>query len=148
MCEIRRQVGALPVRWTSGALRVLLITSRGTGRWVIPKGWPVAGRKDHEAAAQEAEEEAGVVGRIRKRPLGRYIYRKRQPDRIDLCEVTVYPLVVKRQMSHWPEMEQRACGWFSLEDAAIRVDEPELRKIIRGLKASGALAQRSDSSGL
>jgi 8-oxo-dGTP pyrophosphatase MutT (NUDIX family) len=132
--EVFTQVAALPIlRSSSGALEVLLITTRDTGRWIIPKGWPMKGRKDHKAAAREAREEAGVVGRIRKRPLGRYLYGKCRRDRVDLCEVTVYPLLVERQRSQWLERGQRAFGWFSVEDAAARVQEPGLRRIIREL---------------
>jgi 8-oxo-dGTP pyrophosphatase MutT (NUDIX family) len=149
--EVHPQVAALPIlRLSNGMLEVLLITTRDTGRWIIPKGWPMKGRKDHKAAAREARDEAGVVGRIRKRPLGRYRYGKRRPDRIELCEVTVYPLLVERQRSKWLERGQRAVGWFSIEDAAARVQEPELREIIRGLgsdrhgaSAESELAPRS-----
>src|SRR5215217_8319560 len=74
----RQQVAALPLRQDeAGRVRVLLVTSRDTGRWVLPKGWPMKGRKPHRAAEREAFEEAGLVGRVRKRALGSYAYEKR-----------------------------------------------------------------------
>ena len=127
------QIAALPVRRIEdGTLQVLLITSRETRRWVIPKGWPMKGLKDHKAAAREAEEEAGLVGRMRKESIGSYAYFKRRNDHFDLCEVTVYLLKVESQKKQWREKDQRQCRWFSLEDAADRVDEPGLTKLILG----------------
>ena len=71
--RIRQQVGALPYRTIDkGKVELLLITSRDTGRWLIPKGWPMTGVKDYDAAAQEAWEEAGVVGPVRRKPIGSY----------------------------------------------------------------------------
>ena len=68
------QVAALPVRRKGdGDIEVLLITSRKTNRWIIPKGWPMKGKKRHEAAAQEALEEAGISGHVHKKPLGSYV---------------------------------------------------------------------------
>ena len=129
------QVAALPVRHgENGALEVLLITSRETGRWIIPKGWPMKGRKDHEAAAREALEEAGVVGRIRKEPLGEYLYLKRLDDDFELCRVAVYRLDVDRQHKKWNEMAQRRCNWFSIDEAAELVLEPGLITILRDLR--------------
>jgi 8-oxo-dGTP pyrophosphatase MutT (NUDIX family) len=72
------QVGALPIRFVDGKPEVLLVTSRESKRWVIPKGWPMKGKKNWAAAAQEAKEEAGVVGRTQKKPVGEFVYPKRR----------------------------------------------------------------------
>lgn len=73
------QIAALPLTvGDDGNVRVLLLTSRETKRWVIPKGWPMKGRKPYEAAAQEALEEAGVIGHTKKNPIGSYVYFKRR----------------------------------------------------------------------
>ena len=53
----------------------MLVTSRGRQRWIIPKGWPHKGRAPHRSAAREAFEEAGVVGKVRRRPVGTFSYR-------------------------------------------------------------------------
>ncbi len=130
----RAQVAALPVRHAAdGRLEVLLITSRETRRWVIPKGWPMGDRKDHHAAAQEALEEAGISGRIRKRPLGAYTYQKRLVDRVHPCRVMVYVLDVDEERVTWPEHDQRTRQWFEPANAADNVDEPRLAAMIRSL---------------
>lgn len=127
------QVAALPFRLEVGILEILLITSRETGRWVIPKGWPMKGLSDRDAAAREAEEEAGVVGKIRKKPIGSYTYWKRRTDRFDLVQVEVFPLKVERHLANWRERGQRRLAWFSPEHAAGLVDEPGLGDLIRRL---------------
>lgn len=128
------QIAALPVRRSrDGSIEVLLITSRETRRWIIPKGWPMKGLKDHKAAAREAEEEAGVKGAIRKEPIGSYSYWKRRTAHFELCQVKVYLLEVQDQLKQWREQHQREAQWFSAREAADRVDEPGLREIIAGL---------------
>lgn len=127
------QVAALPFRLEAGVLEVLLITSRETGRWVIPKGWPMKGRSGRGAAAREAEEEAGILGKIRKKPIGSYTYWKRRTDRFDLVQVDVFPLKVERQLENWRERGQRRLAWFEPERAAELVDEPGLSDLIRRL---------------
>jgi 8-oxo-dGTP pyrophosphatase MutT (NUDIX family) len=132
----RVQYAALPFRLRSGAVEVLLIHSRETRRWVIPKGWPMRGRKPHRAAQREAYEEAGVVGRIGKSEIGRYAYPKRLPDGTDVeCEVVVFPLPVERRRRRWPEREERGKGrWMRPDEAALSVREPGLSRIILSLR--------------
>ncbi len=123
------QYAALPHR--NNRSEVLLITSRETGRWVLPKGWPMKGKKAHAAAAREAREEAGIRGKVGKNAVGRYSYGKRLANGAVLtCTVEVYPLAVERQLRRWPEQGQRTLGWFSALDAAALVDEPELASLI------------------
>lgn len=129
-----KQVGALPIRNdASGQLRVMLMTSRETKRLIVPKGWPMKGRKDHRAAATEALQEAGLVGRIHKKPAGSYTYWKRLENHFELCRVKVFVLEVERQLPVWKEREQRRIGWFGPEAAADLVDDPGLSLIIRKL---------------
>src|SRR5271168_308516 len=88
---VRPQVAALPIRVLAGGKpQILLLTSRETRRWVIPKGWPMKGRKPWEAAAIEALEEAGIEGRARKKSIGNFLYFKRRDAHFDLCRVEVY----------------------------------------------------------
>jgi sulfite dehydrogenase (quinone) subunit SoeC len=136
----RLQVGALCWRRTSkGALRVLLITSRNTGRWVIPKGWPMRNRTEAEAAAREAFEEAGVTGEIATRSLGLYSYSKvLARGRSTPCVVRVFPLAVRERLSRFPEAEQRKLKWFSPAKAARKVREPELARILRAFNPGAA----------
>ena len=135
-----RQIAALPYRIEDGAdtsVRVLLVTSRGTGRWVIPKGNTMSGLSAHAAAAIEAEEEAGVTGSVCPTPLGTYRYRKRRNNGASLMiDVEVFPLAVKRELPNWKEAGERERRWFSLAEAADNVNEPDLRDLIRSFGAT------------
>lgn len=131
----RLQVGAVPVRYApDGSVEVLLVTTRTTKRWTVPKGWPIKGLKAHDAAAREAREEAGVVGKIHKKSVGRYLYWKRMADHVLLCNVRLFVLTVKDQLDTWPERDQRLQQWFKQNDAADLVEEPGLTAVLRSLK--------------
>jgi 8-oxo-dGTP pyrophosphatase MutT (NUDIX family) len=133
--EARLQVATVPVRQDPDRQwQVLLITSRETHRWVIPKGWPMKGRTDAQAAAREAFEEAGVEGRVRKKPVGKYQYWKRGVSEFMLCEVTVFLLEVKAQLETWPEKGQRRLQWFPIDVAAQLVEEPGLSAVLSKLE--------------
>lgn len=133
----RRQIAALPFRYTaSGLLEILIITSRETGRFIIPKGWPMKGRADPEAAAIEAREEAGLKGKVGRKPIGKYTYWKRLSDQFRLVNVDVYPLEVSHQLKTWRERQSRQLAWLSIEQAAILVDEPQLITLIQNLETS------------
>jgi 8-oxo-dGTP pyrophosphatase MutT (NUDIX family) len=138
--DARVQYAALPYRRNNDqTLDVLLITSRETRRWVIPKGWPVDNLPPHESAAHEAMEEAGVIGSIRKKPIGSYPYEKRLSDGSTIrCCVRVFALNVEKQLTSWREQEQRRRKWFEAHEAGDAVEEPELRAIIRRLTARPA----------
>jgi 8-oxo-dGTP pyrophosphatase MutT (NUDIX family) len=128
----RLQFAALP--WRASAekgVEILLVTSRDTKRWIIPKGWPMKGRKPHIVAAIEAQQEAGLNGKVEKERLGVFSYRKRLEGggAVD-CLVEVFPLRVARQRKKWPEKGQRITYWFPFAAAAEQVDEPELREIM------------------
>lgn len=132
----RQQIAALPVRIDSdGSLKVLLVTSRETRRWVIPKGWPFRRLPDHRAAGEEAWEEAGIRGKLEKKALGVFHYDKRRNDGIFPITVTVYRMLVLEVLDVWPEAHQRERAWFSVADAAAAVQEPELKAIILTLQA-------------
>jgi 8-oxo-dGTP pyrophosphatase MutT (NUDIX family) len=127
------QFAAIPFSvGTDGRTRVMLLTSRQTKRWVIPKGWPMIGHKPREVAEQEAYEEAGVVGRIiGKRPVGVYHYSKGLPSREHiLCQVSVYLLLVEAVMDDWPEKDERERAWFETAKAASLVNEGGLSEIL------------------
>lgn len=129
----QRQVAALCLRHTGAGPKVLLITSRGTGRWVLPKGWPIPGLDDSRAALQEAWEEAGVRrADVLPVPIGSYDYDKVLKDGDTAPVVTrVYLARVSELAKHYPECKQRQRHWFSPEEAAERVAEPQLRAILR-----------------
>ncbi|MCC6305402.1 MAG: NUDIX hydrolase [Rhodobacteraceae bacterium] len=125
------QVAALAWRERHGRIEVLMVTSRDTGRWVLPKGWPMRGRSPARSAAREAFEEAGATGRIGPVPVGSYGYVKRLGDGSGLpCRVTVYPLAVRRLHDDFPECRQRVRRWMRLREAAGLVAEAELSALL------------------
>jgi 8-oxo-dGTP pyrophosphatase MutT (NUDIX family) len=129
-----RQCGAIPVVGQGGSARVVLITSRGTGRWVIPKGWIEPGEQPHLSAARETFEEAGLAGEIESAPLGTYTYDKRLPRGAVLPqEVVVFLFRVERLLADWPERRERTRRLFVPDVAATLVQEPELAGLLRRL---------------
>ena len=130
--ERARQVAAPPWRKRRGRLEIMLVTSRETRRWVIPKGGVMAHLIDMNAARQEAFEEAGIVGRMKRKMLGTYTYAKPSGQQsIMQHAVKVFALQVRRELRNWPEKRQRKRQWFGVEEAAEKVIEPGLRRIIR-----------------
>jgi predicted phosphate transport protein (TIGR00153 family) len=145
-----RQIAVLPYRFggadKDGPTEILLVTSRGTGRWVVPKGNPLTGLDRHASAAIEAEEEAGVLGAVCPTSIGSYEYRKRRANGAAIMyNVEVFPLAVTRELDEWKEMDERERRWFTLDQAASSVDEPDLQAMIRSFGDRGfrAAAQRS-----
>ena len=130
--DVRLQFGALCYRIVKDKPQILLVTSRDSGRWIIPKGWPMNGKTPSDAAMVEAYEEAGVKGRVFDYVIGMYGYDKRLEDLDRLhCVVSVFPMKVKRLLDEYPEAGERRRKWFSLKKAAKKVDERELGKILR-----------------
>ena len=130
-----QQVAALPYRtYPTGSASppfVLLITSRQTGRWVVPKGNLMVGKALHEAAAIEAEEEAGVTGIISPLSVGQFRYTKLLAGGGSvIAEVELFPLAVTEVRKKWIEMNQRKRRWFAIGEAAAVVDEVELGELI------------------
>ena len=144
----RQQYAALcyRVKKKTGDLEMLLLTSRDTGRWVIPKGWPMPGKLSHEVAAREAYEEAGVRGTVETAPLGSFGYDKVLKDGIQVpCRVQVYALEVSELVKNFKEKGERSMEWVSCDEAVKRVREPELRDLIlafsQRMPQTGAITQ-------
>lgn len=139
---LRKQCGALPFRVDdAGRIEVLLVTSRETRRWVIPKGWPIRKLRASETAAREAYEEAGLAGPVSTEPYGVYTYEKRLKSRAFVpCAVDVYLMQVEKEQKRWPERNERERRWFDAPTAAALVDEPELSDLIADLPARLAQA--------
>lgn len=135
MKEVAEQIAALPMRWDKkGNVEILMITSRGTGRWIMPKGWTMRGKKPWAAAEIEALEEAGALGHILKDKIGEYHYKKVLPSGKKLrCRVRVYPMMVQRLKNNWKERNERRRKWVSPKTAAKRVWEPELSALLKSL---------------
>lgn len=130
------QVAALCWRRQRAEVQVLLITSRDTGRWVLPKGWAMEGRSPAEAAAREAWEEAGAVGTIGPGSIGHFHYDKLMPGADPVrCRVEVFGLHVESLAAKYPERKQRRRRWFAAQEAALLVNEPDLRALLAALPA-------------
>lgn len=132
----RTQFAGLPFRVVKGkkgskSVEVLLVTSRETQRWIIPKGWPMDGMTPANAAAQEVWEEAGARGKAYDVCLGLYSYRKWMNDNETLpIIVAVFPVKVEEMADDYPEASERRRKWFSLKKAASKVEERDLRQLI------------------
>ncbi len=141
------QTGALPWRITRGKrAEVLLVTGRRSGRWMIPKGWPMPGKSLAEAAEREAYEEAGVEGTIDAEPMGQFDHVKQGAIIGSLkVRILVHPMAVQKEHADWPEHGQRQRKWFKIKEAAEQVDSPELGAMILQLRDRlGAKAKRAD----
>jgi len=130
--DVRTQFAAICYRVLRDKPEVLLISSRRSGRWVIPKGWPMDGMTPSECAMTEAWEEAGVIGKVHPRCLGLFSYLKEMDDgEADLpCVAMVYAVRVKTLAKDFPEAAERKRRWFRPRRAAERVDEPELKQLL------------------
>ena len=132
-----RQVAAIPFRLNArGGVEVMLVTSRTTRRFIVPKGWPMKGKSGRKAAAIEAQEEAGVLGKTLKEPVGTYSYWKRLANRFVRVDVIVYLLEVTDELADWQEAKSRERAWLAPADAAMLIDEPDLSTLVETLMIS------------
>jgi 8-oxo-dGTP pyrophosphatase MutT (NUDIX family) len=139
-----QQYGALCFRYKEDGseIEVLVITSRESRRWIIPKGWPMKGKKPYEAAAVEAWEEAGMRGRVKKKPVGRYTYLKELADgNVAFCIVDMFQIEVTEMMTDFKERGQRVFDWVSPSEAARRVREIELKSLLVNFKPNASKAR-------
>lgn len=127
-----RQFGALPLHFGSnGTPHIYLVTSRGSGRWIIPKGNPIDGVAPHKVAAREAMEEAGLVGQVQRSCIGSFEFDRRRRGSEMICHVDVYMLWVDRQLRHWAEVGQRSVRSCDLATALALVTSPSLSRLIK-----------------
>lgn len=122
-------------RGDKGEREILLITSRDTRRWIIPKGNIGRGKTAREAAALEAFEEAGLAGTIESEiPIGFYTYFKTRRDLTRYpVSVEVFLLRVDRQRKKWPEKGKRELCWLSIADAIAKIEEPGVVPLLKRL---------------
>lgn len=132
----QKQVAALPWRMTEDGLEVLLVTTRTTRRWMIPKGWPMRDRADSAAAAAEAWEEAGVQGAVAAQPAGIFAYDKVMASgKTRVMEAAIYPLQVTAQLDDWPECHERTRRWMTPGEAVNAAQPDTLAAAIRQITA-------------
>jgi 8-oxo-dGTP pyrophosphatase MutT (NUDIX family) len=131
-----KQFAALPYRVRNDDMEILLITTRKKGRWSVPKGWPIKHSAPHETAAVEAYEEAGVLGAVGTRQIGRFRKRRLKKKQSMMCDVRIFPLEVKRQQNDWPEKRQRSRVWVGPRKAARLVKKAGLRRAIKTFESA------------
>ncbi len=138
--SFRQQYAALCFRYTGSGeeIEILVVTSRTSARWIIPRGWPMKRKKPHEAAAIEAWEEAGVRGRVRKDAVGRYTYLK-MLDNGDVvpCVVDVFQIEITGEETSFKERGERLLEWVRPDEAARRVREIELKSLLVDFRPRG-----------
>lgn len=138
--SFRQQYAALCFRYTGSGeeVEILVVTSRTSARWIIPRGWPMKRKKPHEAAAIEAWEEAGVRGRVRKDAVGRYTYLK-MLDNGDVvpCVVDVFQIEITGEETSFKERGERLLEWVRPDEAARRVREIELKSLLVDFRPRG-----------
>lgn len=127
-----QQVGAIPYVVRDGAVAVLLITSRGSGSWICPKGGVIAGLSDAETATQEAWEEAGVRGATGA-AIGSYRAVKQRDGRQMRLEITMFPLKVEEELDDWPERSERKRRWATVKEARRLLRDPGLARLVARL---------------
>ena len=131
-----QQSAALPYRIQKGRLKVLLITSIGTGRWILPKGHIESGLSATESAEAEAFEEAGIVGNISRKVIGSYNYKKSPEGGGERCRVRVFAMEVTRLLDDYPEAALRKRRWVSIKKAIEMVQEARLKELLARFEKS------------
>jgi 8-oxo-dGTP pyrophosphatase MutT (NUDIX family) len=126
---VAKQAGAIPYTVVDEQVVFLLVTSRGSGRWIFPKGEPIEGLEPWQVAAQEASEEAGIEGEVDRIPLGSYRTFKTMAFRRKIVDVAMYPLRVTRQRDDWPEKKHRHRHWAILPEAKRLLTDPQLAEL-------------------
>ena len=126
------QYGVIPYRRSAGGIEIMLVTSRTSGRWIIPKGWPAEGFAPHLSAAKEAYEEAGLVGTVGETVVGTFLHLKSATRQ--RLSVQVFPMEVLQELDQWPERFQRRRQWFNPDQAANAVNDTSLRRLIRSFR--------------
>ncbi|MDR3440151.1 NUDIX hydrolase [Telmatospirillum sp.] len=143
--KIYQQYAALPFRIEQGLLQILLVTSRETRRWVVPKGWPEKHLKPYQVAETEAYEEAGLKGDVSRTPIAAFEYVKLlDPKHKVNCLVEVFPLRVGNLLDTWPEQSQRRRQWMTPAEAATAVQEKGLKRLLLNFAANPDQADFAD----
>ncbi|MEZ2223419.1 NUDIX hydrolase [Rhizobium sp. RCC_161_2] len=133
--ELAEQTGAICTRVSADeTIEVLLITTSETHHWTIPKGRAIDGLKPYEVAERKAWEKAGVRGKARENPFGYYTYLKvLDADNTMPSMVAVHVLEVENISATFPKSGQHITQWLTPSEAAIHVEEPELKGLISRL---------------
>jgi phosphohistidine phosphatase len=135
MARLYRQAAVIPFRIRDDRVEIALVTTPGGKRWVVPKGSLDDGEQSRDAAIRETEEEAGLIGRLDRRPLGRYRFRRDN----ERYEVDVYLMQVTVVLDSWLEAGLRRRRWIKVDKAAelVRADLHPFLLVVKRLVHSG-----------
>jgi len=137
----RTQIAIIPFIMHRDQPMILMVTSRETRRWIVPKGWQEKKVTDRDQAAREAFEEAGAIGVVSDKPIGSYRYDKRLKNgSLKSLDVAVYALHVEELLDDWPEMEERERRWMTPAQAAMAVQEGALAALLLSMAVSPPVA--------
>ena len=129
MAGAHRKAAVIPYRIRKKRVEVALVTTSGGKGWVVPKGSVDRGEEVRDAAIRETEEEAGLLGVLSRKPLGRYVHVNGEGS----CPVDVYMMRVTRELEHWLEDRLRRRRWMAAPDAAECLRK-ELRQFVRAVE--------------
>ena len=138
MPRVYRQAAVIPYRVREQRLEIALVTTYRGKRWIVPKGSLDDGERSPDAAIRETEEEAGLIGELMQRPVGRYRYKKQN----DSYDVDVYLMRVTAVLDHWLEARYRHRRWMAVDDALTRL-HPDLHGFVHG---TGRLVRSENGS--
>jgi phosphohistidine phosphatase len=135
MARLCRQAAVIPFRIRDDRIEIALVTTPGGKQWVVPKGSLDEGERARDAAIRETEEEAGLIGRLKRRPLGRYRFKRDN----EKYEVEVYLMHVTMVLDYWLEASQRRRRWIKVDKAAmlVRADLQPFLHVVKRLFRSG-----------
>jgi 8-oxo-dGTP pyrophosphatase MutT (NUDIX family) len=122
------QVAAICYRRRRASIEFLLVNT-SAGKWTFPKGRLDPRLSASEAAAREALEEAGAIGRIESSHFDSYLDTKRTfGDGYPSCEIHIAAYLLEVGSLAAPEEADRNPTWFSPEEAKKRLSEGRLPK--------------------
>jgi 8-oxo-dGTP pyrophosphatase MutT (NUDIX family) len=142
---MERQVGVIPYARVGAQITYLLITSRGSGKWLFPKGALAPNTDPRDLALREAREEAGVAGTIAPQPVGAYRDWKSRGSVKVAIEVTLFPMRVEEQFDKWEEATQRYRHWVTFPEVCALLKNDAVVGLVTQLNTQlcGSHAQRS-----
>lgn len=116
------QASAVPYRRNGGRVEFCLVTSTRKGAWGFPKGIIEPGDTPAQTVHHEAEEEAGIRGRLDPQKLGAYRYSKWGTT----LHVTAFLMEVTEVDDDWPEAHLRERRWCPADEARRLIGREDL----------------------
>jgi 8-oxo-dGTP pyrophosphatase MutT (NUDIX family) len=121
------QYGVLPYIQSANKVKLVLITSRKSKNWIVPKGNRILKKSKHATALQEAFEEAGLRGRLSE---GDEMHFKIKSNGKQVMLI-LYPMRVEKMLRVWPEKGQRKRVVVNRHKAVKIVGWPNFRRKLK-----------------